>query len=152
MREHRKWRKFEEVLKLSFKNLYTELLYPSFFFQGAVENLLERSISVQLEDGSVVPLDENTKRVILDTLHDMSSSALRCLGFAYKTELDQFATYDGEEHPAHKLLLDPSNYASIESDLVFVGLAGLRVSIGYLHIMLHFPFQMTNFLWFHLLK
>jgi P-type Ca2+ transporter type 2C len=101
-----------------------------------VENLLERSTSVQLQDGSVVTLDENTKRVILGTLHDMSTRALRCLGFAYKTELDQFATYDGEEHPAHKLLLDPSNYASIESDLVFVGLVGLRVSIDNLHIKL----------------
>ncbi|KAJ4770704.1 hypothetical protein LUZ62_054961 [Rhynchospora pubera] len=98
----------------------------SLLVKGAVENLLERSISVQLQDGSVVPLDENTKRVILSTLHDMSTSALRCLGFAYKTELDQFATYDGEDHPAHKLLLDPSNYSSIESDLVFVGLVGLR--------------------------
>jgi len=98
----------------------------SLLVKGAVENLLERSISVQLQDGSVVPLDENTKRVILGTLHDMSTSALRCLGFAYKTKLNQFATYDGEEHPAHKLLLDPANYSSIESDLIFVGLAGLR--------------------------
>ncbi|KAK1285659.1 Calcium-transporting ATPase 4, endoplasmic reticulum-type [Acorus calamus] len=37
-----------------------------------------------------------------------------------------FSTYNGESHPAHKLLLDPSNYSSIESDLIFVGLAGLR--------------------------
>ena len=118
---------WKKVLKLSFiKSIYTNIILS---YQGAVENLLERSISVQLQDGSVVPLDENTKRVILGTLHGMSTSALRCLGFAYKTELNQFATYDGEEHPAHKLLLDPANYSSIESDLIFVGLVGLRVSI-----------------------
>ncbi|KAI5022616.1 hypothetical protein ZWY2020_059538 [Hordeum vulgare] len=41
-------------------------------------------------------------------------------------DLGEFATYDGEYHPAHKLLLDPANYAAIETDLIFVGLAGLR--------------------------
>eukprot|EP00262_Sarcandra_glabra_P011681 TRINITY_DN2859_c0_g3_i1.p1 TRINITY_DN2859_c0_g3~~TRINITY_DN2859_c0_g3_i1.p1 ORF type:complete len:510 (-),score=84.30 TRINITY_DN2859_c0_g3_i1:121-1590(-) len=56
----------------------------------------------------------------------MSTAALRCLGFAYKEDLSEFATYDGEGHPAHKFLLDPSNYLSIESNLIFVGLAGLR--------------------------
>lgn len=94
--------------------------------KGAVENLLERSSYVQLLDGSVVALDETTKQIILQTLDLMSSTALRCLGFACKEDLSDFATYDGEHHPAHKLLLDPSNYASIESDLIFVGFVGLR--------------------------
>lgn len=98
--------------------------------QGAVENLLERSSSIQMLDGSVVELDENSRMLILETLHQMSSDALRCLGFAYKDELPIFETYDGDEsHPAHSLLLDPANYASIESNLTFVGLVGLRVSI-----------------------
>ncbi|XP_072960703.1 calcium-transporting ATPase 1, endoplasmic reticulum-type-like [Typha angustifolia] len=98
----------------------------SLLVKGAVENLLERSTHVQLLDGSVVLLDENLKGSILATLRQMSTNALRCLGFAYKDDLAEFATYDGEEHPAHKLLLDPSNYSSIESDLIFVGLVGLR--------------------------
>lgn len=97
--------------------------------QGAVENLLERSTNIQLLDGSVVPLDHKSRNVILQALHEMSTGALRCLGFAYKDELPDFETYDGsEDHPAHVLLLNPSNYASIESKLTFVGLAGLRVS------------------------
>lgn len=101
----------------------------SLWLQGAVENLLERSTSVQLLDGSVVELDQNSKNVILEALHGMSTSALRCLGFAYKDDLSDFETYDGDEdHPAHQLLLNPSNYSSIESDLTFVGLVGLRVS------------------------
>lgn len=59
----------------------------------------------------------------------MSTSALRCLGFAYKEDLPEFAGYNGDEdHPAHQLLLNPSNYSSIESKLVFVGFVGLRVS------------------------
>ncbi|KAI3474045.1 hypothetical protein Pfo_028833 [Paulownia fortunei] len=99
----------------------------SLLVKGAVENLLERSTSVQLCDGSVVNLDENTKANILETLHEMTTSALRCLGFAYKDELLEFETYDGnEDHPAHSLLLEPSNYPSIETDLTFVGLVGLR--------------------------
>ncbi|XP_042511198.1 calcium-transporting ATPase 1, endoplasmic reticulum-type-like [Macadamia integrifolia] len=99
----------------------------SLLVKGAVENLLERSSSVQLLDGSVVEMNENSKDIILQFLQKMSSSALRCLGFAYKEEIAEFATYDGDEdHPAHKLLLDPSNYSSIECGLIFAGLVGLR--------------------------
>lgn len=84
---------------------------------------------MQLLDGSVVPLDHNSRNLILDALHEMSTDALRCLGFAYKDELPDFETYDGnEDHPAHILLLNPSNYATIEGGLTFVGLVGLRVS------------------------
>ncbi len=79
-------------------------------------------------DGSVLELDQNSRKLILDALQEMSTGALRCIGFAYKEELSEFDTYDGEDHPAHALLLDPSNYSSIESNLIFVGLAGLRVS------------------------
>uniref|UniRef100_A0A0E0KXV8 P-type Ca(2+) transporter n=1 Tax=Oryza punctata TaxID=4537 RepID=A0A0E0KXV8_ORYPU len=94
--------------------------------KGAVENLLERSSHIQLQDGSVVPLDEKSRKAILESLHEMSIKALRCLGFAYKEDLAEFATYDDENHPAHKLLLDPANYAAIETNLIFTGLAGLR--------------------------
>ncbi|KAF6171039.1 hypothetical protein GIB67_014619 [Kingdonia uniflora] len=99
----------------------------SLLVKGAVENVLERSTHMQLLDGSVVQLDQNSKDRILRVLREMSTSALRCLGFAYKEELADFSTYDGDEdHEAHKLLLNPSNYSSIESDLIFVGLVGLR--------------------------
>uniref|UniRef100_A0A2N9IX07 P-type Ca(2+) transporter n=1 Tax=Fagus sylvatica TaxID=28930 RepID=A0A2N9IX07_FAGSY len=98
----------------------------SLLVKGAVENVLERSTKIQLLDGSVLELDQNSRKLILDALQEMSTGALRCLGFAYKEELSEFDTYDGEDHPAHALLLDPSNYSSIESNLIFVGLAGLR--------------------------
>ncbi|GAB4833700.1 Calcium-transporting ATPase 4, endoplasmic reticulum-type [Ancistrocladus abbreviatus] len=99
----------------------------SLLVKGAVENVLERCISIQLLDGTVVELDDNTRRLILEALHEISSSALRCLGFAYKDELPEFETYNGsDDHPAHQLLVDPSNYSKIESKLTFVGLVGLR--------------------------
>lgn len=94
-----------------------------------MENVLDRSSKIQLRDGSIVKLDNNAKNLILQALHEMSTSALRCLGFAYKDELNEFGDYNGnDDHPAHQLLLDPSNYSSIESELIFVGLVGLRVS------------------------
>ncbi|XP_010253395.1 PREDICTED: calcium-transporting ATPase 4, endoplasmic reticulum-type-like [Nelumbo nucifera] len=94
--------------------------------KGAVENVLERSSYMQLCDGTVVRLDQSSRDLILQSLNEMSTTALRCLGFAYK-EPSEFATYDGDEnHPAHDLLLKPSNYSFIESDLIFVGLVGLR--------------------------
>jgi hypothetical protein len=95
--------------------------------QGAVENLLERCGYIQLLDGSVVLLDGGAKALILSTLREMSASALRCLGFAYKEDLVEFATYDGEDHAAHKYLLDPSYYSSIETNMIFCGFVGLRV-------------------------
>nr|CAN79679.1 hypothetical protein VITISV_034639 [Vitis vinifera] len=95
--------------------------------KGAVENVLERSSYIQLLDGSIVELDRKSRDLILQSLYQMSTSALRCLGFAYKEDLLEFATYNGDEdHPAHQLLLRPSNYSVIESKLIFVGLVGLR--------------------------
>ena len=99
--------------------------------QGAVENVLERSTHIQLLDGSTQELDQYSRDLILQSLHDMSMSALRCLGFAYSDVPSDFATYDGsEDHPAHQQLLNPSNYSSIESNLTFVGFVGLRVSFS----------------------
>ena len=88
---------------------------------------MERCTYMQLLDGTVVEMDDTSRGLILESLREMSRSALRCLGFAYKDETPEFATYDGEEHPAHKLLLDHSNYSSIENNLIFAGFVGLRV-------------------------
>lgn len=39
----------------------------------------------------------------------------------------ELADYDGSEgHPGHRRLADPSTYAALESDMVFLGLAGLQ--------------------------
>ncbi|KAI4355275.1 hypothetical protein L6164_004064 [Bauhinia variegata] len=94
--------------------------------KGAVESLLERSSHVQLADGSLVPIDEPCRELLLLRLLEMSSKGLRCLGLAYKDELGEFSDYYAESHPAHKKLLDSSCYASIESDIIFVGVVGLR--------------------------
>lgn len=88
---------------------------------------------MQLADGSTYPIDEHCRELLLVRLLDMSSRGLRCLGLAYKDELGEFSDYYTESHPAHKKLLDPSCYSSIESGLVFVGVVGIRVSTLFVH-------------------
>ena len=53
----------------------TNISGKSVLLQGAVENLLERSVYIQLLDGSVVLLDEGAKALVLSTLREMSGSA-----------------------------------------------------------------------------
>ncbi|KAL0426156.1 UNVERIFIED_CONTAM: Calcium-transporting ATPase, endoplasmic reticulum-type [Sesamum radiatum] len=93
--------------------------------KGAVESLLERSSYVQLADGSTFPIDEQCRQLLLLRLLEMSSKGLRCIGLAYKDDLEELSDYYTEDHPAHKKLLDPSCY-SIESGLIFVGVVGIR--------------------------
>ena len=98
--------------------------------KGAPECILERCSHVQLPDGSVADLSEKMRDEIVSVVSEMSTSALRCLGFATKSGAalkHGLSHYDGtDSHPAHAQLMDPGNYSAIESDLVFVGLAGLR--------------------------
>ena len=66
------------------------------------------------------------------------------LAFAVKTDLADLADYDGSEsHRGHKRLADPAQYAAIESDLTFLGLAGLqdppRPEVGPLRRLLRLP-------------
>ncbi|KAI0493694.1 hypothetical protein KFK09_023818 [Dendrobium nobile] len=96
-------------------------------YQSVVsEFITNSSSSTPSEATSVVRLAEGSKSLILQAVHDMSTIALRCLGVAYKDDVADVFNYDGEGHPAHKFLLDPSNYAFIESDLIFAGMVGLR--------------------------
>ncbi|PHT28413.1 Calcium-transporting ATPase, endoplasmic reticulum-type [Capsicum baccatum] len=94
--------------------------------KGAIESLLECSTHVQLADRSTVPIDESCRQLLLSRLLEMSSKGLWCLGLSYKDDLGELSGYNAETHPAHKKLLDPSCCCSIESDLVFVGVVGLR--------------------------
>jgi Ca2+-transporting ATPase len=80
------------------------------YVKGAVEILLERSGQI-CKGGKVVNLSNKEKEQILETNEKMANQALRVLAVAYK-ELPKNETgkYDEEE---------------LESDLVFIGLAGM---------------------------
>ena len=96
--------------------------------KGASENVLGRCTKMLLPSGEIVPMSAASRDVLLDQVNGMASGALRVLAFAIKdgADLGELADYNGADHPAHKLLLDPTNYLSIESNLTFVGLIGLR--------------------------
>ena len=100
--------------------------------QGAVESILERCSSIQLSNGSVKPLTDESRRAVLGSFEQLASRALRCLAFAVKRgkALGVMERYTGEGHSVHALLQDPANYAGMEKDMTFVGMAGLRVSQG----------------------
>lgn len=100
----------------------------AFLDQGAAECILERCSSVQLKDGTVVPLTPSSREFIMASVDTMASKGLRVLACAFKTELGVFQDYDGSSHPSHQMLLEPENYFNIESQLTFVALSGLQVS------------------------
>lgn len=94
--------------------------------KGAVESLVDRSSHVQLANGCVVPMDDACRELLLSRHAEMSSKGLRCLGLAYKDDLGELSDYNGQHHPSHNKLADPACYTSIETDLIFVGVVGLR--------------------------
>ena len=50
-----------------------------------------------------------------------------CACLVLQTDLGALASYNGQpSHPGHKLLQDISSYRKIESDMVLIGLVGLR--------------------------
>ncbi|KAJ9462522.1 Calcium-transporting ATPase sarcoplasmic/endoplasmic reticulum type [Diplonema papillatum] len=87
------------------------------FAKGAPDILIERCTHLKLDNGDVVPLDEEVKQAVLDEYHTLASGAeaLRCLGFATKSE-KQFDMLD---------LRDPTKFHEIESDMIFLGFVGI---------------------------
>ena len=53
--------------------------------------------------------------------------ALRTLALAVKFDLHEsnLHDYDGPNHPKHALLCDPSNFASVERGMTFLGMVGI---------------------------
>jgi Ca2+-transporting ATPase len=88
------------------------------FMKGAPEVVLERCTKV-FKDGETRKLTKKEKKKILETNEQMANDALRVLGVAFK-ELAYIEPEDfreiGEEEETNK---------RIESDLIFIGLAGM---------------------------
>lgn len=96
------------------------------FVKGAPEGLIDRCTTIQLGDGSIKPLTEAGRQVLLTQVSSLARKSLRCIALAKKEELPDLGAYDGDRHhPAHKLLERTENFAAIESDLTFVGLASM---------------------------
>ncbi|KAL7535384.1 hypothetical protein ACHAXR_006456 [Thalassiosira sp. AJA248-18] len=94
--------------------------------KGAPEGLIARCTKVMQADGKVVNLDQAGIDSILSQQQRMAGRALRVLALAYKDLSGDLSSYDGtSSHPATKILSEDSNFATIESDLTFVGLVGI---------------------------
>jgi len=94
--------------------------------KGAPEAVLERCTSIMLQDGSIIPLTPEGRNCINKRFENMASDALRCLAFALKKVSGELASYNGDRnHPALQLLKKSDTFAEIESDMTFVGLAGI---------------------------
>ena len=74
--------------------------------KGAIDNLLEICTGA-LVDGAVIPLTDQIKEDFLNVTEEMSDSALRVLGAAYKNTTS---------------LIDPDE---MEKDLIIIGLVGM---------------------------
>eukprot|EP00210_Caulerpa_lentillifera_P006729 g6431.t1 len=98
------------------------------FVKGAAELLIDRCSRVMLEDGSIIPIDTTLRQQLIKTAEDMGNETLRCLALAKKIIYSgALKTYDGTvEHPGYHLVADEGGYKDIESDMVFVGMVGLK--------------------------
>jgi magnesium-transporting ATPase (P-type) len=86
--------------------------------KGAPEAVLERCSQAMLADGSIIKMDDGMRKAIIakvENEYNSDQEALRCLAHAFKDGAD---VHD-------KRLSDPSKFKDIESDLVFVGVAGI---------------------------
>jgi len=98
------------------------------YVKGAAECVLERCSKALLPNGQAITLTPTLRKEILASIELMADSALRCLALAYKPHLDaSLSSYDkSPTHPARTILENMANYAAVESDLTFLGLAGLQ--------------------------
>ncbi|KAK9855774.1 hypothetical protein WJX84_009444, partial [Apatococcus fuscideae] len=94
--------------------------------KGAAEFMLQRCSHVMLADGTVEPLEQSVRSRLQSSIDGMAGDALRCLAFALKEDLGELSGYNGESHPGHRLLLDNKFYPDIESNMTWLGVAGLR--------------------------
>ncbi|KAK8814337.1 hypothetical protein WA158_008199 [Blastocystis sp. Blastoise] len=96
------------------------------FVKGAPENIIERCTSVCLENGEIVPMDENYREYLNNTLYNWTSKSLRVMAFAGKTDLGELNEYKGVNDNRFKQTLNVNNFETIESGLTFYGLCGIK--------------------------
>mmetsp|Transcript_21326 Transcript_21326/g.25683 ORF Transcript_21326/g.25683 Transcript_21326/m.25683 type:complete len:1059 (+) Transcript_21326:245-3421(+) len=95
--------------------------------KGQAQSVLDQCTSALLEDGTRCKMTPTLKKKIMAEVEGMAKRALRCLAVATKSgsEMGEFMTYDGPDHPAHEQLTDQSKYDEVEDELTFLGVAGL---------------------------
>jgi len=96
------------------------------YCKGAPESVIERCAFARLADGSTVPFGAAERAAVLEVVSEMAARPLRVLACAIREDVDGLATYDGPDHPSHSELLKTHLFKDLESDMVFVGLCGIK--------------------------
>ena len=96
------------------------------FVKGAPESVIARCSHARLADGTTVPFGPMQRARVLKHVEGMAARPLRCLAMAIKEDVGELSDYDGPSHRAQKLLATPSKFAALESEMIFVGLCGIK--------------------------
>eukprot|EP00602_Paraphysomonas_sp_CaronLab_P009955 CAMPEP_0185037872 /NCGR_PEP_ID=MMETSP1103-20130426/32859_1 /TAXON_ID=36769 /ORGANISM="Paraphysomonas bandaiensis, Strain Caron Lab Isolate" /LENGTH=770 /DNA_ID=CAMNT_0027576045 /DNA_START=177 /DNA_END=2486 /DNA_ORIENTATION=+ len=108
----------------------TENQFNRLFTKGAPDLLLARCTHASLENGKKIPLNDRLRRELMDKISEMSGRPLRCLALAYKDgdtlESDLSTVSSALEAAVSPSLRDRAGYKDIESDMVFIGLCGIK--------------------------
>jgi Ca2+-transporting ATPase len=96
------------------------------YCKGAAESVLPRCTKIRLADGSTVALSPSQCEAILRKTTEMAARPLRCLAMAIVEDVGALGEYDGPSHPGHKQLINPTTFASLEQNMTFVGIVGIK--------------------------
>ena len=106
------------------------------FVKGAPGPLLRRCVRVKLRNGRVLPLTPEIREKLEDAVSSLGGRALRCLGLALREGIDlpDIDLVTAPTAPAASegrravdvVVVEPKDFASVESDLTFVGLVGIK--------------------------
>lgn len=93
--------------------------------KGAPDMLLEKCTKAMLASGEVVEMSQEVKKIIIEKIKDASKKAYRCLGFAYKENLEESLATAGESQ-LNAIASQEKSYLSIENECTFVGYVGIK--------------------------
>ncbi len=100
------------------------------YVKGAPESILDRCAYVRLANSQKVKITEDIKKKIAQEIDGMAQKAWRTLALAVLESEDikgDILTYDGSHsHPAHKLLINPEQFANIEAGLTWIGAVAMQ--------------------------
>jgi Ca2+-transporting ATPase len=96
------------------------------FIKGAPDYLINGARGALLKDGSVVGLNADSKRQLIERVNHMAQKGLRTLALCYKDDCGPLRDYTGSNHPAHKLLADPEKYSDLETDPIIIGIVAIQ--------------------------
>eukprot|EP01017_Pseudomicrothorax_dubius_P040984 TRINITY_DN650_c0_g1_i1.p1 TRINITY_DN650_c0_g1~~TRINITY_DN650_c0_g1_i1.p1 ORF type:complete len:1018 (+),score=363.95 TRINITY_DN650_c0_g1_i1:151-3204(+) len=97
------------------------------FIKGAPDYLIAKSKGIVLNDGSVISLDEASRKRLEKEVERLASKGLRTLAICEKRDIGDLSNYDGSaNHPVRRQLEDTTKYAQFEGGANIVGIVAMR--------------------------